>query len=263
MNALLQHIGEQHVIGFFLVLGRVSPLFAIAPLFSSKMFPLRVRGIAAVALAVGLSPIALRHDKVPTDLLSVGGLMLKEILIGLAFSFAIAVLFAAVSAAGSFLDTLIGFSFGSLIDPVTGNQGTIMSQRYGLLATAVFVAIGGDGWVIRGLAKTYDLVPLTKQPALGALVGGAQHTFSTIFVSAVAVAAPVLVALIITDAPASPIRFDVHALYFGRQAVGQSDGPAADGPAILARHQERPAALFEMLRLQIRPEALLRRVELG
>ena len=128
MNALLQHIGEQHVIGFFLVLGRVSPLFAIAPLFSSKMFPLRVRGIAAVALAVGLSPIALRHDKVPTDLLSVGGLMLKEILIGLAFSFAIAVLFAAVSAAGSFLDTLIGFSFGSLIDPVTGNQGTIMSQ---------------------------------------------------------------------------------------------------------------------------------------
>ena len=199
MNALLQHIGEQHVIGFFLVLGRVSPLFEIAPLFSSKMFPLRVRGIAAVALAVGLSPIALRHDKVPTDLLSVGGLMLKEILIGLAFSFAIAVLFAAVSAAGSFLDTLIGFSFGSLIDPVTGNQGTIMSQLYGLLATAVFVAIGGDGWVIRGLAKTYDLVPLTKQPALGALVGGAQHTFSTIFVSAIAVAAPVLVALIITD----------------------------------------------------------------
>jgi len=65
------------------------------------------------------------------------------------------------------------------------------------------------------------------------------------------------------DAPASPIRFDVHALYFGRQAVGQSDGPAADGPAILARHQERPAALFEMLRLQIRPEALLRRVQLG
>ena len=136
---MLQHIGQQHVIGFFLVLGRVSPLFAIA------------------------------------------------------------VLFAAVSAAGSFLDTLIGFSFGSLIDPVTGNQGTIMSQLYGLLATAVFVAIGGDGWVIRGLAKTYDLVPLTKQPALGALVGGAQHTFSTIFVSAVAVAAPVLVALIITD----------------------------------------------------------------
>jgi len=65
---------------------------------------------------------------------------------------------------------------------------------------AVFIAIGGDGWVIRGLARTYDLVPLNKLPNLGALVGGAQHTFSTLFLSAIAVAAPVMVALIITDA---------------------------------------------------------------
>jgi flagellar biosynthetic protein FliR len=64
----------------------------------------------------------------------------------------------------------------------------------------VFIAIGGDSWMIQGLAKTYDLVGLTDMPAIGALVGGAQHTFSTIFVSAVEIAAPVLIALIITDA---------------------------------------------------------------
>jgi flagellar biosynthetic protein FliR len=200
VTALLKQIGEQHVVSFFLVLSRVGPLFVIAPLFSSKMLPLRARGIAAVALAVGLSPIALKDAKVPTDALSLAGLVGKEALVGLAFAFAIAVLFAAVSIAGSFLDTLIGFSFGGLVDPVNGNQSAVLAQVYALVGVMVFIAIGGDTWMIQGLAKTYDLVGITQMPAIGTLVGGAQHTFSTIFISAVELAAPVLIALIITDA---------------------------------------------------------------
>jgi flagellar biosynthetic protein FliR len=200
VNALLQSIGEQHVVAFFLVLARITPLFVIAPLFSSKMIPMRARGVAAVALAVGLSPIALGDAKVPVDAMSIGGLIGKEILVGSAFAFAIAVLFASVSIAGSFIDTLIGFSFGGLVDPVNGNQSSVLSQLYTLVGVMVFIAIGGDTWVIEGLAKTYSLVGLTDMPSIGRLVGGAQHTFSTIFLSAVELAAPVLIALIITDA---------------------------------------------------------------
>jgi flagellar biosynthesis protein FliR len=200
VNALLRQIGEQHVTSFFLVLARIGPLFVVAPLFSSKMVPLRARGVAAVALAVGLSPIALKDGKVPTDALSLAGLVGKEALVGFAFAFTVAVLFAAVSVAGSFLDTLIGFSYGGLVDPVNGNQSSVLSQLYTLVGVMVFIAIGGDTWMIQGLAKTYDLVGLTEMPAIGALVGGAQHTFATIFVSAVELAAPVLIALIITDA---------------------------------------------------------------
>jgi flagellar biosynthetic protein FliR len=172
VNQLLRQVGEQHVISFFLVLARIGPLFVVAPLFSSKMIPMR-------ALA---------------------GLIGKEALVGFAFAFAISVLFAAVSIAGSFIDTLIGFSYGGLVDPVNGNQSSVLSQLYTLVGVMIFIAIGGDTWMIEGLAKTYDLVGLTEMPALGALVGGAQHTFATIFVSAVEIAAPVLIALIITDA---------------------------------------------------------------
>jgi flagellar biosynthetic protein FliR len=172
----------------------------VAPLFSSKMVPVRARGVAAVALAVGLSPIALKDGKVPTDALALAGLIGKEALVGFAFAFTIAVLFAAVSVAGSFLDTLIGFSFGGLVDPVNGNQSSVLSQLYTMVGVMVFIAIGGDTWMIQGLAKTYDLVGLTQMPSIGTLVGGAQHTFATIFVSAVQLAAPVLIALIITDA---------------------------------------------------------------
>jgi len=200
VNALLRQVGEQHIIAFFLVLARIGPLFVVAPLFSSKMIPMRARGVAAVALAVGLSPLALNEQKLPTDALSIAGLVGKEALVGFAFAFTISVLFAAVSIAGSFLDTLIGFSYGGLVDPVNGNQSSVLSQLYTLVGVMVFIAIGGDTWMIQGLAKTYDLVGLTDMPALGAMVGGAQHTFSTIFLSAVELAAPVLIALVITDA---------------------------------------------------------------
>jgi flagellar biosynthetic protein FliR len=62
------------------------------------------------------------------------------------------------------------------------------------------VAIDGDAYVVQGLARTYDAIPLDRSPAIGTLVQGAQVAFSGIFVSAFEIAAPVLVALTITDA---------------------------------------------------------------
>lgn len=198
--SLLQQFGENQVAGFMLVLARISPLFVVAPLFSSRMIPARVRGIAAVGLAVGMAPLAVKNAKVPLDVLPLGELMFKEILVGLAYAFAIAVVFAAVSTAGNFLDTLVGFSFGSLVDPVTGVQAPILSQLYSLVGVMIFIAIGGDGWVIQGFARTYDLVPLLSFPSLAAMVGGAQQSFVSIFHSALEIAAPVILALVITDA---------------------------------------------------------------
>ena len=199
-NALLQQFSEQQVAGFILVLARISPLFLVAPMFSSKMVPSRVKGIAAVGLAVGMAPLATKGQHVPLDVMSLVALIAKEFLVGLAFSYSLSVLFAAVSAAGSLADTFIGFSFGALVDPVTGNNASVLSQAYSLVGIAVFIAINGDTWVIQGLNHTYDLIPLTGTPALGSMVAGVQHAFTGIFVAAVELAAPVMLAVIITDA---------------------------------------------------------------
>ncbi len=200
MTQVLQQIGENQVAGFLLVLARISPLFVVAPLFSSRLIPRRVRGIVAVGLAVGIAPIAVKDAQLPVGALSLGELMVKEILVGLAYAFAIAAVFAAVTVAGSFLDTLVGLSFGSVVDPVTGVQSPVLSQIYSLVGVMIFIAIGGDGWVIQGLARTYDLVPILAMPSMAAMVGGAQEAFVQIFASAVEIAAPVLLAVIITDA---------------------------------------------------------------
>jgi len=193
-------LGEQQVLAFFAVLARVSPLFAFAPLFSSRLVPRRVKGIVAVALAVGLSPLVAREIELSTDTWAIAGLIGKELLVGAGFAFALGALFAAISVAGSMLDTLIGFSYGGLVDPIAGVQTAVLAQLYGLVGLMVFIAIDGDAWVIQGLARTYELVPLDAVPSLGRLVAGAQDAFVGIFAAAVQVAGPVLLALIVTDA---------------------------------------------------------------
>jgi flagellar biosynthetic protein FliR len=200
---ILAQFSEQQVAGFILVLARISPLFLLAPLFSNKVVPARARGIIAVALTVGIFPIAVRSgtlNQIDLDAVPFAALLLKELLVGVVFALVLAALFAALSTAGSLLDVIIGFSFGSLVDPVSGNNSSVLSNLYAMLGVAVFVAIGGDSWVIQGLARTYDAVPLLKAPDLATATQGVQLAFAGILPAALMVAAPVLLAIVLTDA---------------------------------------------------------------
>ena len=200
LSQLIKELGGgAQVTGFFLVLARVSPLFVLAPLFSSKIIPARVRGIIAVALAIGLTPVAIHGQHVPTDPLQVAGLIVVQVLVGLAFAFAVSALLTAVQTAGGLADIASGFSFGATVDPINGNQGGAFARLYMMIGTAMFIAIGGDAWMLRGVSRTFKLVPLTKAPKITSLVNGAEQAFAQIFVAAIEVAAPVLLALLITD----------------------------------------------------------------
>jgi flagellar biosynthetic protein FliR len=199
-DLLLQQFGEQQLAGFFLVLARLSPLFLMAPLFSSKMVPGRVRTVVAVGLAIGLTPVVVGDQKISMDAWTYAGLIVKELLVGGAFAFALGAMFAAIGVAGTFLDYFVGLSFGSLVDPVTGTNTTIISQLYSLVGVIIFIAIGGEDWVIAGFARTFDIVGLTESPSIGTLVAGANEAFVGIFSAAVQIAGPIMLAMVLTDA---------------------------------------------------------------
>jgi flagellar biosynthesis protein FliR len=198
-NVLRSLGGGESVTAFFLVLARVTPLFVVAPLFSAKELPKQVRGIVAVGLAIGLAGVASHGQHIPTDPLQVAGLMVEQLLVGLLLSLTVGALMAAVQMAGGLADIVSGFSFGATVDPINGNQGGVFSELYGLVGVMLFIAIGGDAWLLHGIARTFDLVPLTAAPHLGSLADAAERSVSSLFVSAVEVAAPVILALLISD----------------------------------------------------------------
>ena len=199
-ETVLHHLGTGHVIGFFLVLARIAPLFVVAPLFSSSMLPMQVKVIIAVGISIGLTAIATHGHTIPTAPLVIGALMFENLLVGLAFGLAVGVVFAALEFAGGLLDILSGFSYGQLINPVDGSSGGgVLTSLYSLVGLALFVAVGGDAWTLKGIARTLTLVPLTSAPNLTSLTGGVVAAGGTMFVAGIEIAAPAILALLITD----------------------------------------------------------------
>lgn len=199
LNGLLHVVGPGQVFGFFLVLARISPLFVAAPIFSSTLVPVQVRTIIAVAISIGMTPLAMHGQTLPSDPLVVALLFVTNALTGLGFSVAVGAVIAAVSSAGAMLDVIAGFSFGSLLNPMDGMQGGTLTNLYSLVGLMLFIAIGGDAWMLRGIEHTFVLVPLTGAPHITSLAAGVDSAAATVFVSALELAAPALVALLITD----------------------------------------------------------------
>lgn len=201
LETLLPQLAGKNLIGFVLVLARVGPLFALAPIFSARFIPGRAKMIAAGALALALAPVAMRGQTLPSsDVVGIALLIMKEALVGVAFSFVIAALGAAVNAGAGLIDTLIGFSFASLIDPITNMHNAIVGQVYALFTALVFVVTGGDQIMIGGLARSYQVVPLDRFPSSSALAQLGVGALVKIFAIGLELVAPVLIALLVADA---------------------------------------------------------------
>ena len=200
MTVTLPDQALTEVLGFLLVVCRVGGLFLLAPGFSATMIPNRIKLMLAMALALAMMPIAVHGQTVPLDAGDYVMLMLKEIGVGLIFAFPMALVGAAVQAGASLLDTLIGFSFSSILDPVNNQQTAILGQFYSLFAVLVLLMSGGDHIMIEGIGASYRALPITAYPHIGAVTSGALAAFGQVWAIGLEIAAPVLVALVITDA---------------------------------------------------------------
>src|SRR5437016_2322298 len=201
MNSIpFLNLEADQIAGFVLVMARVGVLFAVAPVFSSRMMPPRAKLIAAGAISLALTPLALRGHHVPTDSVGIAELVVKEVVVGAAFAFAITAVTAGVQATAGLLDTLIGFSFASIVDPITNQQNATLGQLYSLFAAAIFIVTGGVELVVMGLAKSYAVVPIDAFPTTATLMHLATHVFASVFVIALEVAAPPLIAVMVADA---------------------------------------------------------------
>ena len=117
---------------------RVAAVPARAAVLSSKMVPLRVRAI--VAVGAGGRPVAGRRAR-PAHRRSTrstsAALIVKELLVGLGVRLRAGRAVRRRHGRRARCSTRsIGFSFGRLVDPVTGNQSAVLAQLYSLVGVA-------------------------------------------------------------------------------------------------------------------------------
>ncbi len=185
---------------FALTLARVSGVFLMSPVFSSRLIPVRAKLLLALGVTMAAMPLATQGRPIPDNIAEIAVLAVKEVLVGAALAFSVSLVFAAVAFAGGLIDLTVGFAFANVVDPVQNAQISVMGQFYSLLASAVFVAIGGPDMVVAGLIKSFEVVPVTEMPSWPSLSGAIVNSIGGLFAVGLQVAAPVLVALLVTDA---------------------------------------------------------------
>lgn len=181
-----------------LVALRVGGLLLIAPMWSAKTVPMRLRTAVLVIFSVLLLPTALASAPVggapitPTSFLS-------ETLIGFAIGMAGALVVAGAEAAGDMMSISIGLSGASIFNPMNGGQTLVLGQFMQLLTLVLLITAGGHVMMMQALADTFRILPLGGAMNMAEGARALATTGATIFSAALRFSAPVLGAIMLTN----------------------------------------------------------------
>lgn len=178
-------------------LGRVGGLFLVAPVFSARMLPARIKVGLVVVLTMVLAPLA------PTriDLLSASGVatLAGQVLIGAAVGFVLQLVFEAVSFGGELVAQSMSLGFAEVANPQGGPSSPVLSEFYLLLVTLLFLVMDGHLRLISLLADSFRSLPpgtaTISAHGLHAVVGFGTELFS----GAVRVALPAMTSLLVVN----------------------------------------------------------------
>lgn len=190
--------GEQTLTLWMIAGSRVTGVLISAPFLGSLSIPVRIKiGMAFVftLLLVPLVP-ATASTLPPSGLVS---LLAGEILIGFLLGFTLQLLFDGALIAGNVLGIQMGYSLASIINPQSQADSPVLSTFHELIVLLLFIHLQVPHWLLRGLGRSFEYLP----PGRFSLSEPAMLTFwqftAGMWVAAIQIAAPVLVATIFAD----------------------------------------------------------------
>jgi type III secretory pathway component EscT len=186
---------------------RTIPIVWHVPAFGGRALPIPVRlGIALLLASFSLPHLmsgaagALIRAPAPAAWLLIAA---REALVGATVGLVVSFFFRAAEAAGVLVDVLRGSNFAEVLVPDGGTRSSPIGALYLLLATVIFLELGGVPRLAVALQRSYEALPLGAGPMSGAGVQAqlqlAVVASAKLVESAVGLAAPVIVALLLAD----------------------------------------------------------------
>jgi flagellar biosynthesis protein FliR len=176
---------------------RLTGLFVIAPVWSAKTVPMRVRTAALLAFAICLLPSALVNAPQTASLSPATAA--SEMIVGLAMGIAAACTIAAAEMAGELLAMEIGLSGAALFDPLTQQPTQPLGQFLQLTAMVLLLVGNGHVVMIEALGSSLHAIPVGVVPDLTAGMQQIVRLGSTVFEVGLRVAAPVIASVMLAN----------------------------------------------------------------
>lgn len=201
MFPMLPFPTPREVIIFALVLSRVAGIFAALPVFGGTTLSLRIKVVIVIMITLACYPgLAITPPPaMPSDAFALGLLAGREIMVGVTLSFITKVIFSAVEFSGQIIGLQMGFTMSSILDPALGHQVQIMSVMQTLLATLMFLAMNIHHLFIHTIADSFRIIPLGGWHLNSDIISFLIKCTADILVLGVRLAAPVMVALLLTS----------------------------------------------------------------
>lgn len=192
-------LGQFHI--FLLVLLRVSTLLIVAPVFGHRNWLARAKvGLAFMVSLVIFPLVAHQSIPVPEGLFPYAFMMAREALMGVVMGFAVLLLFVGVQFAGQLAGLQMGFGIVNVIDPQSANQLSILGQFLNILAILLLLVLDGHHLILQGLVTSFEVIPLGGVVFRDGLVLKVVALTAQVFVIAVKISAPVMIALFLVTA---------------------------------------------------------------
>jgi flagellar biosynthetic protein FliR len=185
---------------FLLVLLRVGALLIVAPIFGHRNYLNRAKVGLALMVSLVLFPLVAAHQPaVPGGLFPYAFMMIREAALGLVLGYAVLLLFIGIQFAGQLAGLQMGLDIVDVIDPHSSGQISILGQYLNILAILILLTIDGHHLVLQGLAKSFEVIPLGGVQLKEAVMLKLIALTSEVFVIAVKISAPVVLALFLVS----------------------------------------------------------------
>ncbi|MBQ7193088.1 MAG: flagellar biosynthetic protein FliR [Synergistaceae bacterium] len=173
-----------------------------SPVFTSVMPPTPFRYLFAVMLTV-CSVGVIKTEEIPMiyfdEVVFIGAVFLRELLIGVALGFISALPLYALRVAGEQTGTTMGFSMAQVMDPSTQSETSILGQLNFFVAMWFYFRWNGHLLMIQALIETLKLVPpgqISLFPSGDLQLG---TWLQSVFILALRMVIPFYCALVLSD----------------------------------------------------------------
>jgi len=176
---------------------RVSAMLLTAPIFGTTAINIRTR----VAIGAVLTLLIFQQIEVPDiDPFSFPALtkMFHEVVVGGLMGLTLQIVSAAVILSGQMVSNGMGLGMANMIDPNLGNVPTL-SNFFLVIALLAFLSLGGHLVLISVLVDSYSAVPIGNGMLSLVSIEGFLGWTSQMFIGAVTLVLPVLVALLMIN----------------------------------------------------------------
>jgi len=188
----------EKLLGFVMVLTRISAFFLTLPVFGWKSIPVRIKVALTVLVAIFFSmitpvPFEARQVSVVEAIL----LLANEATYGLALGLIATFLFVTVRFSGRIIERQMGLAMAQILDPLTGENTQPLGALLEMIFIVLFLSANGHHLFLLIISRSYETFPAGSIPTIPVLAGGIVSAGSTMLMAGLKLAAPILAAFLV------------------------------------------------------------------